>query len=409
MSTVKQRILILAYYHGLGHVIRSTAAATELSHRGHDVLFACSKAAVDIPRKAGLQCIEIYELDPIPVSTEDKRSDEPQMATRPRLANPDYLQQCLREEKKLIDEFKPDLVLFDFRVTGGVSAALSGVPSMSIFNIQFFEHPMLDIAPNIMESLREQAVPEYAIRKFFGDVVVVPDYSQFDPMHRLPNDLVPLIVSNVQEVRYTGPLLRQYPSELPERQILKSTLSQHDHLIFVTMGGTSLGFKALKNVLSGLRGIPTKLVIATGPNIPSRLIEEHIHKIGLRSNAEIEIFEFSDRALEYMKASDLAIIHGGHTTLMEGIMCGTPLIIAATQGEQEKNAERVSLLDVGYVLSAAASLEEQVADLVPTCLENEGLRRRCNMVADSLRTRGTQDLAEYIEMRAFKAFKGACR
>jgi UDP:flavonoid glycosyltransferase YjiC (YdhE family) len=170
------------------------------------------------------------------------------------------------------------------------------------------------------------------------------------------------------------------------------------------MGGTSLGFGALMSVLSGLRGFHGRLAIATGPNIPPALVEEAVNRRRLRSTAEVEVFQFADESIEYMKASDLAIIHGGHTTLMEGILCGTPVIIAATQREQEKNAERVRTLGVGHVLSSERHLDEQVAELVPRCLADESLRARAEQVARGLRTQGTEVLADYLDTQVFPVF-----
>ncbi|MCY0877423.1 MAG: glycosyltransferase [Firmicutes bacterium] len=407
MTSHRRRILVLAYYHGLGHVVRSTAIAAELHRRGHDVLLACAEAALPIPRDAGIPCTAMTELDPIPVPPAHPPAAAPGLPPRPRLAHPAYLQRCLEEEATLIERFRPDLVIFDFRVTGGVSAALKQVTSLAIFNVQFFRHPLAEIARPIFESLRALEVPPAALQKFFGDLVAVPDYAAFDPLSAIPLDMREPLISSVQEIRYVGPLLRQYPDALPAREVLKEQFgSAGQPLVFVTMGGTSLGFSALTSVLSGLRAFSGRLVIATGPNIPPDVVEAAVEERGLRAHANVEVFSYAANALAYLKAADLAIIHGGHTTLMEGLLCGTPLIVAATQPEQARNGARVERLGVGYVLSPERSLEDQVAALVPRCLADATLRTQAEQVSRALTVKGTEALATYLETEVFPVWPG---
>jgi UDP:flavonoid glycosyltransferase YjiC (YdhE family) len=393
------RILVLAYFHGLGHLMRSMAVAVALQERGHSVLFACAEQAIDIPQSAGLRCHTIRELPPFSVEENKVQSIQPAQSGRSRLADPFYLQQCLEDELALINSFSPNMILFDFRITAGISAAQAGIPSLSIFNTKFFVHPFPEIWPQVAQELQHLGIPEQSRKKLLGDVMIIPDFSFFEPLSCIPTEIMGRIASIVREIRYVGPLLRTMPRDLPDKNEIKTRFCQEETpLIFITFGGMATGFSVLKEVLEGLAGLKGHFIVVTGMNIDPMLVQEIAQSLTQNSpHTTITLKGYSDDTLQYMKAADVAIIHGGHTTVMEGILCGTPLICIPLQKEQEENAQRVVDLGVGKIIEAK-NVKQEIACSVQHILSNSSLVQTSTQIATKLgRLCGTDELVTYIE------------
>ena len=403
-ETPPGRVLVLAFFHGLGHLVRCIAIAKELQRLGHAVLFACSERAIQTPRNAGLVCRTIQELPPFsPTALDTDRSTVKKKKSR--LANVDYLSTSLKEEEALIRDFKPTLIIFDFRITGGVSAALAVIPSISIFNAGFFVHPFPEIWPQVTETLAEIGVPKEAREKLLGDIMVIADFSRFDPLSAIPSSMLGRIFSTVREIRYVGPLLRYTPAHLPSKTEIRGSLKCTDvPLIFVTFGGTAFGLRALKSTLRELRGIAAHCIIITGPHIPTELVEKEIRELRNSTHSKTTVYQYTDDSLLYMKAAHAAIIHGGHTTVMEGILCGTPLLCVPLQLEQVKNSQRITSLKVGHVIDPH-DIPARMGGTLQRVLSDTTLRRRCERVAHTLgRLNGAAELARFIEINVFNQF-----
>lgn len=417
------RILFVAYYHGLGHVVRSAVAAQELQRRGHTVLFACSARAAHVPESYGLTCEEIFELDPVQaveatnsapsaapsaagsaaavamplggLAPPDQAPVEPATAKkRSRVAEVSYVKRCLSDEAGLIKRFRPDVVVSDFRNTTGVSCAIAGVPSVSLYNARFFEHPMADILPDVLDTLSELHIPEQARAKFFGDVIVIPDFSLFDPMAVIPKPIMDMIVASAREIRYVGPLVKSVVKPATKRDLF----SVDRPLLLITFGGTAMSYAHLQAALLALSGgIEANLVIITGPNILPETISPLVDGIVKHGNAEAKVFGFTERAFEFMQMADVAIIHGGHGTMMEAIVSGTPLIVVPAQKEQSDNARRVVDLGVGRII-APDEIQGLLRPTVVDMLQDQTMRGRCSNVAATFgHTSGARAFADFME------------
>jgi len=394
------RVMVVPFTRSsLGHLIRSMASALELQRRGHAVLFACAEQVIHIPRAAGLTCEAVHELEPMPPWSKVRSQEDLRSLTRRRLANPDHLGRCLEDESALIRRFKPDLVLSDLRNTAGVAAALVDIPSISLHNTKLFIYPLSEILPMVMETMATMGLPQGAIRKVLGDIVVIPDFSRFEPLTAIPESVFKLIASSVREIRYVGPILRREPADLPSKSQLKHELGRPDRpLVLVTFGGSASGASFLPAVLRGLVGLEGHFVIVTGPNVLPEEIAPLTTEIERASPcASTRVYEYTDRTLEYMKAADVAIIHGGHGTTMEGILCGTPLICIPHNAEQAENAQRSVDLGIGRLLGST-EIETNVASCIKAILGDTDSNDRCARVAATFgRSRGAAELANFIE------------
>jgi UDP:flavonoid glycosyltransferase YjiC (YdhE family) len=156
------------------------------------------------------------------------------------------------------------------------------------------------------------------------------------------------LLSIEEKVRFTGPLLIEYPDQLPERDELKRVHidAAHKKMAYITIGGGSalLGEQFIKTVLDSLRMIPEVTgVISTGIDISP----ETMKSFDPPGNAIIRGFV---PGTEMIKASDVTVFHGGSSTLMTCIACGTPAVVIPSMGEQEDNGAVLSQIGAGIVL-----------------------------------------------------------
>lgn len=397
-TTTPAKILVVAFSRSsLGHLIRSIAVAEELVRRGHDVLFASAAETIHIPRKAGLPCTTVHEIGPVPPWTTVKGEEGLREMARRRLASEEYLRACLDDESRVIAEFEPDLVVSDMRSTVGVAASIAGVPSVSIHNAHLFVFPMSIVQPMIVAKLEEMGIPTQHVSKILGDAVAIPDYSALEPQSVIPSHIAAFMNSTLREIRYVGPLLRRAPAQLPDIADLRAKYGMGDgpHVL-ITFGGSSSGREFLPRALEALVGTAAHYTVITGPNLSVEEITTLAEKLEAgAADARVSVHQFTDDSLELIKASDAVVIHGGHGTTMEAILCGTPLICIPHNGEQRQNAARAVRLGTGVVVEHD-EIDTALRDLLADVLAGE-YSARASEVAAQFGGSGTEQFADFLE------------
>src|SRR5690554_3177106 len=110
------QVLILPFYHGLGHVIRAARVGKELSNRGVGVTLAAAKDAHSIGQSPALRCVAMDELPPCPARGKALCNRYP--ASPLGWATRRIHALALQQERTLIREIQPNFVLVHARVTG---------------------------------------------------------------------------------------------------------------------------------------------------------------------------------------------------------------------------------------------------------------------------------------------------
>lgn len=382
----RARVLILAFYGGLGHVVRCARVGQVLRERGVDVLFASAPAAEAVVESARIPYVPIDELPPFC----PPGPGEPPAASRPiRLAGREYLRECLAQERRIIRDFQPDFVLVDFRVTGAVSAALESVPSGWIVNTGFFTHPFPGVLEDVVPELVRQGVESDVAERILGDILYIPDWSPFDPLSTVTNNASRAALSRVDEIRHVGPILRQSVAALPGRQEAKARLGVDGDspVVYVSLGGTAGGRDSLITVAGLLGELGAFSVVVTGPNIPVEAIPE---------GAADRVLRFTDESMLWTRAADLVITHGGHTSTMEALCAGTPLLAVPGHAEQRWNASHACSLGVGRIVEKddiGVAFVAAASDM----LVDESLRGRAATISEALRPYdGAEELADHV-------------
>jgi UDP:flavonoid glycosyltransferase YjiC (YdhE family) len=83
---------------------------------------------------------------------------------------------------------------------------------------------------------------------------------------------------------------------------------------------------------------------------------------------------------QVLKSADLLVTHGGHGTVMAGLVSGTPMLCLPGVGDQPYNSQRVVALGLGETLSPQATSEEMAAAIV-RILSDGAMRARAQAFA----------------------------
>jgi UDP:flavonoid glycosyltransferase YjiC (YdhE family) len=354
------RVLFVVFTRSsLGHIVRSTTAAARFAAEGHDVAVACHEEARDIPAKAGLTWLPIDEIGPAPAWRGMNDPERLREFIRGRLAAPAYVEASLADELRVIDEFRPDVVLSDMRNTAGVAAAMRGLPSFSIHNLKLFRHPMHVILPEVLATLSSLGVADAHARRVLGDAMLVPDIALLDDLSVLPAETAALICSLTSEIRHIGPLI---PPELAASAARPSgpdgpggsgdEARRGRPLVHVTLGGSGAGDHEIRRVAQAVADLDVHLAVTLGAAAtPEQVAEAQRGLEAVVRSATVAVTGFRHDAVELTRAADAAVLHGGHASMIEGLVLGTPLVFLPHSTEQRLNARRVEELGLGAVLT----------------------------------------------------------
>ncbi|MEU5154033.1 glycosyltransferase [Glycomyces sp. NPDC021274] len=337
------RVLFVAFSRSsLGHVTRMRTAARRFADAGHTVAVAAHEEARHLIDHAGLQWIGIDEIGPAPAWRGMNDVESLRAFARTRLASPIYVQACLRDELRAIDEFAPDAVVSDMRNTASVAASMRGLPSFTCHNLRLFKHPMHAVLPEILATLAAIGIePEH--RAPLGDAVLVPDLPLLDPLADVPAETAGLIAGLIAEIRHIGPLVPQALLEQP-------VAAAREPILNITLGGSGAGDKDLLRIVAAASGLGVRLAVTLGAEGPgSDALADQVRAAA--GGAAIEIAAFRHDAVDLMARSAAAVIHGGHSSMIEGLLCATPLVFTPHSAEQRGNAARAAGLGLGTVVA----------------------------------------------------------
>jgi UDP:flavonoid glycosyltransferase YjiC (YdhE family) len=312
------------------------AIAKALQRRGHDIKFIAAGKLIPVIKNFGIDVLEAADMPNVP-------------SGEIRLKMPEIMGKIRQIEVEAALKEKPHLIVSG-TITGASTARQLDVPS-----IMTFLQPHGEKTINMFKSLMQHH-DELAMKKILEEILGAFGAANLIVLEGMPEisggvtfeTFGDALLSIKEKVRFTGPLLIEYPDQLPERDELKRVHidAVHKKMAYITIGGGSalLGEQFIKTVLDSLRMIPEVIgVISTGIDISP----EAMKSFDPPSNAIIRGFV---PGTEMIKASDVTVFHGGSSTLMTCIACGTPAVVIPSMGEQEDNGAVLSQIGAGIVL-----------------------------------------------------------
>ncbi|MFH0862141.1 MAG: glycosyltransferase [Candidatus Altiarchaeota archaeon] len=324
------RIFIPMCGEGLGHTSRCLALGSELAGAGHEVHFGAYGYSKTLIEKSGYKAHEIpseIKLVGKGGSLSMGKSVEATLKNAQIFGGPKIL--------KLIEQVRPDVVVSDSYYLGILAAKAKKKPVYAMVNQTGMEEFFQDrgVPMKILGSLAKSfymSVFEHV------DGVIIPDYP---PPYTICRRSLRFTEEMVDKIVYSGPLVRKRRSAV-EGRVLKKP-----HILSM-VGGFGYRENIFRSILEAA-GLDDSIgyTLVSGPNVERE-------KFGkLPDNAEI--LPFIEDPFPHIKGSDALIAPGGHSTIMEALSFGKPVLSIPDMlhSEQENNATVLQEEGVGKRLS----------------------------------------------------------
>jgi uncharacterized protein (TIGR00661 family) len=370
------KILFFICGEGLGHTSRSLALGKELLTAGHAVDFGAYGYSKEMVENAGYLAHEIpseIKLVGKAGSLDFTGSIEATLKTADILGGPKIL--------KLIRNLNPNVIVSDSYYLGTLAGFTLRIPVYLIIN-----------QSNMEEFFKNRGVPLRILggmtKKFYNQVfgivdkIIIPDYPLPYTVCRKNLNFNPKLQ---EKLFYSGPLIREKYEEVEEISLRKP------HIVSL-IGGFGYREPIFRTVLKvAMLDQSIYYTLISGPLFdPSKLAD-------IPEN--VEILRFIKDTYPYLKSSDAVIAPGGHSTIMEALSFGTPILSFPDKGhsEQENNAEVIEEEGYGRMLSYSTP-PEVVLECIREILEEKRFRTKTLSLRRLARELdGTRDIREMLE------------
>ncbi|KKG11606.1 UDP-N-acetylglucosamine--N-acetylmuramyl-(pentapeptide) pyrophosphoryl-undecaprenol N-acetylglucosamine transferase [Methanosarcina sp. 2.H.A.1B.4] len=373
------KIIIFICGEGLGHTSRCLALGKEMMSAGHEVHFGAYGYSKELIEKVGYKAHDIpseIKLVGKAGALDFTGSVEATLKNAQLLGGPKIL--------KLTRDIGPDAVVSDSYYLGILAAKALKLPVYLILN-----------QSNMEEFFKSRGVPIRLLgeltKKVYNQIfemvdrIIIPDYP-------LPYTVCRKNLSFTHKIReklfYSGPLIQKKYDEVEEISLKKP------HIISL-IGGFGYREPIFRKVLETAKldsGIHYTLI--SGPSLdPSKFTD-------LPEN--VQVLQFIKDPFPYFKSSDAVIAPGGHSTMMEALSFGIPIISFPDEGhnEQESNAEVVEEEGYGRKLSYSTP-PAVILECIREVLEDKAYRNkteRLRKLANELD--GPKAIRELLEKEA---------
>jgi UDP-N-acetylglucosamine--N-acetylmuramyl-(pentapeptide) pyrophosphoryl-undecaprenol N-acetylglucosamine transferase len=348
------RILIFMCGEGLGHTSRCLALGKECLASEDEVFFGAYGYSKDLIVKVGYTAYEIpseIKLVGKAGSFDFKSSIEATLKNAKLLGGPMLL--------KLTKNLKPDVVVSDSYYMGILAARALKIPVYLIINQSnmedFFKSRCVPI--RILGELTKKLY-NHTFKKV--DKIIIPDYP-------LPYTVCRKNLGFTPKVRgklfYSGPLVREKYDEVEGITLKKP------HVISL-IGGFGYREPIFEKVLETAKLDPTiYYTLISGPTLNASKFTD------LPEN--VEILRFIKDAFPYFKSADVVIAPGGHSTMMEALSFGIPILSFPDEGHNEQQSNAAVVEEEGYGRKLSyLTRPEVILECIREVLEDKSYREK---------------------------------
>jgi len=352
---------------GLAHTGRLVMIARELEKKGFEVVFGAGTDALDILKREKFH----YHLLP-----EFERSvyEEKLKRHNPFIYSRRLIEKFVKAELALYKKEKPNVIVYDWRLSVKVSATITGIPVVSVTNVDAspyydisrirfpLQTPLANVLPARVISLLCSKYPHKFMRRvapvvissiflmeiirlspalirlgfrlsrdpyqfFLGDLTLLCDIPEFRPVKKLPKN-----------VKMIGPISWDGGNKLPA---WAKKISNLKNIIYVTAAGTGDKNTFFKTLVY-LKNTDYTIVATTGNTLKP---------------SEVKISYPSLYVTDYlpgdfiMPKAKLVIFPGGNSTAYQALTYGVPQICIPFHIDQEDNANNLERLKCGITIN----------------------------------------------------------
>jgi UDP-N-acetylglucosamine--N-acetylmuramyl-(pentapeptide) pyrophosphoryl-undecaprenol N-acetylglucosamine transferase len=379
---------------GLGHVGRIMPIVKELMKKHSDVTFSTYRDGIDYVEHEKLP---LMKAPPIEFKVKpDGSIDFRQTAVNPGpfFASFTLLKQ-VNAEVKFMENFKPDVVVSDSRISSLLAARLLGIPRICILNQFQLIVPRRRHHLHLARFADSMALTLIGKMWTSGNTVLIPD---FPPPYTISTGNLNIPRSYRKKVRLTGPILEVRPDELATEDRLREKLElpSNKPTIFVPISGPIKEKAFLTGIMRKiLLEFPNEyeIVMSLGyPNGDSRPVRY----------GNVTIYKWIPNRFEYLKACDVVVARAGHGTITQAMCYGKPIILVPTPGhtEQINNAKQAKDLGVARIVLQQDLSKQELLRSVRQVLEGENQEKLKTIQEEVSQYDGVEEVVQTITRMA---------
>jgi len=394
----KRRILFFAEAVTLAHVARPLALAGALDATRYRLGFACdSRYDMFLP---------LASFERFPIHSISSHQFIEALARGCPVYDASALRRYVKDDIAVIERFRPELIVGDFRLSLAVSARLARIPYAAIANvywspvaIQAFpipEHVLvrlfgLKLAQRLFDGVRpaifaSHTFPLNKILKEFGLPTLGFDlrrtYTEAD--HLLYADVPGFIETRTLPVHhhYLGPVLWSPQAAKPAWW---DQLPDDKPIVYLTPGSSG-ETGSLPGIIRGLSRLPINLLVATAGRFEMG---------GLPGNVFLSDYLPGEDAA---RRAQLVVCNGGSPSTQQALAAGTPVLGICTNLDQHLNMQAVQAHGAGRLLRAGFASPGAVAEAVDDMLRDPVYKQQAMRLGSLYRQYNAQDrFAAWVE------------
>ncbi len=373
------KVQIFVCGEGLGHTSRSLAAGERLIKEGHEVVF-CAYGYSKKHLEDNGYCVKKIPSEIKLVGSAGSLNMRRSIGETIKRTDP----MAFPNVHRMVKKEAADAVISDSYFMGAIAAKMNKTPTLFMVN-QTDQSSYFQDEGAALKTVGRAVKAFQNIISQYVDNILIPDYP---PPYTICEKSIPLGRKLTEKMLFTGPLVRKSYDEVDAARLSKPHV-----LSFI--GGFGYREKLLDNVIAAAEMMGDHcFTLVAGPNADA---EKYRNKVG--ENVHV-VGNLSD-TLQHIKAADVIIAPGGHSTIMEALSFGKPILSFPDMAhpEQEKNADKLHDLGVGMRLSYFTP-PRTIAECIT---EAHALKENCEkMRRRSEELDGTKKIVELVEEKAKK-------
>lgn len=391
---------------GLGHANRSIRIANKIANLSEAysvrplILFSTYGSAVSLINKEGFPVCSVPEITYY--QKPDGTFDFKQTMGRGIRFLKRFLDQ-IALEMKFIDRFNADVVISDSRLSSIIAAKVLGKPSILVINQLALIIPKTrPMSPSIkaIKTAAERIISQvFSYMWNFSNKIMVPDLPS---KYAICKRNIVGLESDGDKIEFAGPIIEVDPRSLPSKEYLKLKLNipSSTPFIFTVISGVAFEKISLAKILIRFfKELGSKYFsIITLSNPKGRKL--------LYDRGNLKIYNWVENYYWYLKACDLNMNHAGHTSVIESICYGLPMILFPAKGHTERfsNALAAQSLGVARILTYNNLSLASFRDAIEYLLTDIHVKRRVKLLQRmALEMDGAKRIAELAFKLAWRS------
>jgi UDP:flavonoid glycosyltransferase YjiC (YdhE family) len=352
---------------GLAHTGRLVMIARELQKKEFEVVFGAGGDASSILSKEKFRCHLLPEFERS-VYEKKLRKHNPFIYSRA------LIEKFVKAELSLYEKEKPDVIIYDSRLTAKISAAIARIPCIAVDNVDTtpyydiskirfpLQTPLANVLPKRVISLLCSKYPHKFMRRvapvvissvllmekirlspalirlgfrlsrnpyqfFLGDLTLLCDIPEFRPIKKLPKN-----------VKMVGPISWDGGDKLPD---WAKEITDRKNIIYVTAAGTGDKNIFLKT-LEYLAATDFTIVATCGNTLKQDQVKNTYPRLYMTDYLPANFI---------MPKAKLVIFPGGNSTAYQALSFAVPQIVLPYHIDQEDNANHLERLKCGITIN----------------------------------------------------------